>query len=253
MPTISIVAAYSSNTQASLARTIDSVMAQTFSDWELLLCEDDSNSPSLASLPAIADKRIRRLPGIPGGNAAFARNRGIRAANGEWIAFLDSTDLWRPAKLAEQLSFALRLPYLAVAEQRAENGRLSGNGKNNEKCSFVDFMDQNPLRNGSVLVHQSLLRRTGGFPEEDLPAGADYYALWLRAACFSDVGLQPELLYPGEAEEKASLAADGGRGAALRDFLYWTASQVIREDYLCLARQVYRQCCEPVRTEKTNA
>jgi len=95
------------NAAATLAETLASVRAQVFEDWELLLVDDAStdSSPILARALADADSRIRILTLPENGGPAAARNAGIRAARGRYIAFVDADDLWRPQKLARQIGF----------------------------------------------------------------------------------------------------------------------------------------------------
>jgi glycosyltransferase involved in cell wall biosynthesis len=94
------------NAAATLAATVASVQAQSLTDWEMLVIDDGSTDGSLALAEALArrDARIRVLA-QPRAGAAAARNRGIRAARGRFIAFLDADDLWRPGKLELQIGF----------------------------------------------------------------------------------------------------------------------------------------------------
>lgn len=91
------------NAQAHLAEAIESVIGQTFADWELLLVDDGSTDDSarIARDFAAREARIRLLaPDPEHRGAAAARNRGIAAARGEYVAFLDSDDLYEPGKLS---------------------------------------------------------------------------------------------------------------------------------------------------------
>lgn len=102
MPTVSVVIP-TYNRRALLMEAVRSVRAQTFADWELVVADDGSTDGSAEAVEALGDARIRvlRLPRV--GRAAAVRNAGVRASRGEWIAFLDSDDLWAPHKLAVQL------------------------------------------------------------------------------------------------------------------------------------------------------
>jgi len=84
-----------------VGEAIESVRAQTFGDWELIVIDDGSSDGSgeIAEEFAARDRRIRVLHQVNAGPAA-ARNAGIRAAQGEWLAYLDSDDLWYPQTLA---------------------------------------------------------------------------------------------------------------------------------------------------------
>lgn len=90
------------NREQSVRAALDSVLAQTFRDFEVIVVDDGSTDDSLAVLKSYGE-RIRLIC-QPHAGAGAARNTGIRAAQGRWIAFLDSDDVWRPEKLATQLN-----------------------------------------------------------------------------------------------------------------------------------------------------
>jgi teichuronic acid biosynthesis glycosyltransferase TuaG len=95
------------NARATLERTIASVRAQSLGDWEMLLVDDGSTDGSAALIAeaGAADPRLRALSTGRNGGAGVARNLGIRASRGRYVAFLDADDRWRPEKLARQIGF----------------------------------------------------------------------------------------------------------------------------------------------------
>lgn len=92
-----------------IEETINSVCAQTYTEWELILVDDQSKDNTLAvvksCLDAKGDERIRLIEKKTNEGAAAARNTGIDAAKGRFIAFLDADDLWMPDKLEKELAF----------------------------------------------------------------------------------------------------------------------------------------------------
>lgn len=106
MPLISIITPCY-NCEQYIAETIESVLAQTYTNWEMLITDDCSNdqSPEILNSYAQRDKRINIIRHEQNWGAAKARNSAIELSQGEYIAFLDSDDLWTPQKLEKQLSF----------------------------------------------------------------------------------------------------------------------------------------------------
>lgn len=93
------------NTGNYIAESIESVLNQTYKNWELLIVDDCSTDNTDSVVASFDDKRIRYFKNKKNSGAALTRNRAIRKANGEWIAFLDSDDLWSPEKLEKQVKF----------------------------------------------------------------------------------------------------------------------------------------------------
>ena len=94
------------NTASYIAETIQSVLSQTYTNWEMLIVDDCStdNTDEIVA-PFLSDSRIRYLKNPTNSGAALSRNYALREARGRWIAFLDSDDLWHPQKLEKQIAF----------------------------------------------------------------------------------------------------------------------------------------------------
>lgn len=93
------------NTGRFIAESIQSVLNQTYTKWELLIVDDCSTDNTDEVVKSFSDSRIEYFKNKKNSGAALTRNRAIREAKGEWIAFLDSDDLWEPQKLEKQIAF----------------------------------------------------------------------------------------------------------------------------------------------------
>ena len=94
------------NTGRFIAETVNSVLAQTYTNWEIIIvddCSTDNTDEIVAQF--LSDSRIKYLKNEKNSGAAVSRNRALREAKGKWIAFLDSDDLWAPDKLERQIAF----------------------------------------------------------------------------------------------------------------------------------------------------
>jgi len=119
MPAVSVITP-AWNAAGYIRETIDSIRAQTFTDWELVLVDDGSTDDTIAIVESYAavDPRIRLVRQSNSGPSA-ARNHGMRVAAGDFFAFLDSDDTWDSTFLAAQLAMFERYP---------ETGLVTGNG-----------------------------------------------------------------------------------------------------------------------------
>lgn len=93
------------NTSNFIAESIQSVINQTYKNWELIIVDDCSTDNTDEVVSFYKDQRIKYLKNEKNSGAAITRNKALREAQGEWIAFLDSDDLWEPEKLEHQINF----------------------------------------------------------------------------------------------------------------------------------------------------
>lgn len=93
------------NTAEYIKQSIQSVIDQTYTNWELIIVDDCSTDNTDEIVKSIDDDRIIYLKNEKNSGAAVSRNRALKEAKGKWIAFLDSDDLWLPEKLEKQLHF----------------------------------------------------------------------------------------------------------------------------------------------------
>lgn len=99
------------NTGKFIAQSINSVIAQTYTNWELIIVDDCSTDNTDEVVASFKDQRIRYFKNEKNSGAAVSRNYALREAKGKWIAFLDSDDLWLPEKLDRQIKFMVENDY----------------------------------------------------------------------------------------------------------------------------------------------
>ena len=117
------------NTGKFIKETINSVISQTYSNWELIIVDDCSTDNTDEILKNINDDRIIYLKNEKNSGAAVSRNKALREAKGRWMAFLDSDDLWVPQKLEKQIKFMKGNGYYFTYTNYSEideNGNLNG-------------------------------------------------------------------------------------------------------------------------------
>jgi glycosyltransferase involved in cell wall biosynthesis len=179
-----------------IRRAIDSVLQQDFKDFELIVVDDGSADNTCDVLEAY-HKRIRVVSQEHCGVSA-ARNRGIRSASGELIAFLDSDDEWLPAKLTRQIERRSRNKTYFIChtdEIWMRGGRPVPQKAIHRKQGghfFERALERCLISPSSAMISAPLLEKVGLF-DENLPAAEDY-DLWLRVTAFYEVDFVPEVL-----------------------------------------------------------
>jgi glycosyltransferase involved in cell wall biosynthesis len=171
----------------TLQRAIDSVRAQTFEDWELLVVDDASTDGSAALLQENAriDARITSIRNDQNRGLAFSLNRGWRAARGELIARLDADDVCLPERLQLQADFMAAHPEVAVLGGGAEIVDQAGSPcgvllrPQDHETLAARIYRENPFIHPSVMARRSFFEAMGGY-DERCARGQDY-DLWSRA------------------------------------------------------------------------
>ena len=197
------------NSERFIAESIKSVQSQTYGDWELLVVDDCSADDTVAVVEAMAkeDRRIHVFSNERNSGAACSRNRALREAKGDWIAFLDSDDLWEPEKLERQLTFMRKcgcsFSYTEY-ETMDEGGRLLG-----RRYSGPGRITRAGMRRycwpGCLTVMYDR-HKVGLVQIADLKKHNDY-AMWLKVIDKTDCALLPEVL--GEYRVRTSSVSHG--------------------------------------------
>jgi len=182
-----------------LKESAASVLAQTFTDFELIVVDDGSTDSTAQYLQELSseDRRVRWLTG-PNLGVSAARNRGARAARAPMLAFLDSDDLWEPQKLERQLHHMAAQPHVRASyteETWIRRGRFANPCNHHAKHDgdiFEACLALCIISPSSVMLERTLYDELGGF-DESLPACEDY-DLWLRLSAREAVLLVDERL-----------------------------------------------------------
>ncbi len=195
MPYVSVIIPVH-NRYHSVKEAIDSVLSQTFTDYELIVVDDGSADDTPRVAGEYAD-RIRYIRQENRGVSA-ARNAGVAASSAPWLAFLDSDDLWLPGKLERQARFIRENPDVSI-HQTDETWIRRGRRVNprerhlkREGHIFIDSLALCLISPSAAVMSRECFDRYGPF-DEDLPACEDY-DLWLRVTAREPVGLAPERL-----------------------------------------------------------
>ena len=157
------------NRKQWLAEAIDSVLKQKFRDFELLIVDDGSEDGTCEALGRYAGQ-VGYLY-LRHGGVSRARNIGSRICRGDFVAFLDSDDLWQPAKLQRQMEYIREYPDCRICytdEIWIRRGVRANQGRKHRKYSGWIFEQCLPLciiSPSSALIRRDLLEQSGGFDE----------------------------------------------------------------------------------------
>lgn len=195
MPRVSVIIP-TYNRKEFLLEAVASVRSQTYRDWELLIVDDgsrDGTPEAVGSLGGALRFFRQQHKGV-----SAARNRGLAESRGEWIAYLDSDDLWHPRKLEIQLGYAESHPEAVAAysdeiwirrgvrvNQKVRHRKHSGD-------IFARCLTLCIVSPSSALLRKDILERAGGF-DEGFPVCEDY-ELWLRLSRNYPFHFDPRLL-----------------------------------------------------------
>jgi glycosyltransferase involved in cell wall biosynthesis len=195
LPRVSVIIP-THNRKAFVQEAVDSVLAQTYEDFELIVVDDGSTDGTGKVLKRYENRLLYLYQANQGVSAA--RNNGLALAQGEFIAFLDSDDLWLPKKLAIQVAFMDQHPQAQICytdELWIRRGKRVNPKKRHAKCSGEIYHHCLPLciiSPSSALMRRGLFAQVGTF-DPGLPVCEDY-DLWLRVAARFPVFFIPQRL-----------------------------------------------------------
>lgn len=169
------------NRSAKLKKSIESVLQQSYTNFELLIVDDASTDDTQAMVEAISDGRIRYIRQMVNGGASAARNEGVRQADAPLIAFQDSDDIWKPEKLEKQMAYWQEYPEYAMiycAYKKYIDGQeivvpnASWRGSLEGKL-FSWLAQRNSIGAPTMLMKRECFLEAGGF-DTDLRALEDW-------------------------------------------------------------------------------
>jgi N-acetylglucosaminyldiphosphoundecaprenol N-acetyl-beta-D-mannosaminyltransferase len=199
MPRVSVIMNVR-NGARTLADALDSVIAQSFADWEIIFWDDGSTDESADVLGRYSDSRMRYFRSRDNDGLGQARGRAIRQARGEWLAFLDQDDIWLPHKLRQQLMLVDSTPNLGIVY-----GRTLAFLRGGRQREFDHRHEFRPLPEGhiyeelvanacficmsSAMLSSAAVHELGGIPEF-IRTTPDYYLFLALAKRYSARAVQ---------------------------------------------------------------
>lgn len=219
-PLVSVVIpAY--NPGSFLSESLRSVVSQDYQHWECLVV-DDGSTEDLTWVEQI-DPRIHLIRQHNSGVSA-ARNAGITASAGQYVAFLDADDLWLPTKLSQQVTCLEAIPSAVLSYTAASyidgTGKIIGRYPYTRHLSgYRDLLQENCFGTGSVVARRVAIIRAGGF-DVTLQTAEDY-DLWLRMSMLGELvfiedSLAQYRLHGNNASSNAVAMAQGVEKVLLR-------------------------------------
>ena len=171
-----------------IGRALRSVLSQDWQQFEIIVVDNHSADNTDDVVAIFQDERIRLIKVRNDGVIAVSRNVGIRAAKGEWVAFLDSDDWWTPDKLTQCArhfeKWDLIYHQMCIVIPGRRNFWLRNIGSWQVATPVLQNMliSGNPIATSSVVLRRVLLERVGGFDERKEIVAAEDYDTWLRIA-----------------------------------------------------------------------
>ena len=231
-----------------LKKAIESVLSQTFTDYEIIVVDDGSKDDTAILIDSY--REYVDFISIPHHGVSRARNVGIERARHPWIAFLDSDDYWLPHKLEKQMEYVKNNPHYKIChsdEIWIKNGVRINPGKKHKKYEgwfFIPSLHICLISPSTVIVHRELFERVDKF-DESMKYVEDY-DLWLRITSRYPVGYVEEQLVvkQGGHDDQLSKQIDG-----IEKYRIYALEKLIREgnirqDFLRQAKEVYKKKCE---------
>ena len=205
-----------------LKRALESVIAQSFQEWEAIVVNNFSSDETIQVVQSFDDERIKLINFKNSGIIAASRNRGIESATGQYIAFLDSDDAWYPTKLQKCIDQATNGAQFVCHGEVWINSNLSkrevmyGPADN---ATYAKLLYRgNCISTSATFIQTELLKTLGGFDESAEIITAEDYDMWMRLAA-----LKPKTIFIPEILGEFHRLADSASSTVMRSL----ASEIV--------------------------
>ncbi len=172
-----------------VTETIDSILSQTFKDFELIIVDNNSSDNTEEVIKSYKDERIKYFKNQNNGIIAVNRNYGISKAQGEYIAFCDDDDLWFPEKLEKQMQEFEKDSQIGLVcnneigfDDRGDHGEMIKTKLRGRDFSFESLIWNNHVSSSTAMVRKAVLDDVGVMDESPQFVCVEDYELWLRIA-----------------------------------------------------------------------
>ena len=174
-----------------LKRALSSVISQTYQDFEIIVVDNSSTDDTQNVLESFADQKLNVITVNNNGIIAYSRNRGIENARGEWIALLDSDDIWKPEKLEKVREAINHNPEVILVchdEWHVDNGQIKKRLKYGPSTDLYErlLFKGNCLSTSAVSLRRDIALETGGFSEREHFITVEDYEYWIRLSQIGD-------------------------------------------------------------------
>lgn len=249
------------NKARQIETTMQSVLAQSYADFEVVVVDDGSTDGSAELVEQIGDSRIRVVRQANAGVSA-ARNRGIAEAKGEFVALLDGDDLWKPNYLATQAALAAKYPECDVFAVNYEFQNTSGDIRNTviNRLPFtgedgvlgnyfeVAACSTPPICSISIMTRKGAFESVDGFPV-GIKSGEDLIT-WARLACRYKIAYsrKVEAVFVfdqavfNEDQRRRDVSLDDEVGTELKKLLHESPQPYLRQ-YIALWYKMRTRIC----------
>jgi teichuronic acid biosynthesis glycosyltransferase TuaG len=224
-----------------LIEAVKSALTQTFSVFEIIVCDDGSTDNSKQLITELNNPKVKWIDCGKNGGPAIPRNKGINESQGNWIAFLDSDDIWLPNKLEKQISAIEKLNTLGSST----NANRIINNKNvgaylsysNERITLLDLIPCNYVICSSTIINKELLKRISFFPEEKEFVAIEDYALWLRLSTQTDFAYISEPMVNYQDSSETSIRSNYTDPWRISNIILTDLKKWIREKNIVLNKE----------------
>ena len=241
-----IIPAY--NAESSINKTIDSIINQTYKNIEVIVVDDGSKDSTAIIVESYKDDRIKLIKKENGG-VSSARNLGIRSANGEYIAFCDSDDVWNLDKLEKQIAVinSFRDVDFVGCNRNGEHTRVLFNSYNKtKKMKFSDLLLKSFPQTSTAVIKRSVFDDVGMYDENQ--KYAEDGNLWLRICKKKNCYMMPDsLVITGDGKPSFGFSGLSANLKGMSDGVIKNINEMYQLHYINPFTRLFLICFEKIK------